>query len=177
MTDHISGYRRIQAAIVLVLMGEGTSQLGFHSGIGPLTIGGIRYEGAGDLLSVSEITNRSGLETTTFSVSLSRSSIDMQREALKADLRDEPIRVSLLLRKGDQLLEEKVIRLKQGRISNVSVSAGAINAECYTPMTDLTRVRNIATRLTMDHQRNYVDGTDTCLDHVSDTASREISWP
>ncbi len=173
----IAEARRIDSAIVLVLMGEGDEQVGFHSGVGPLTISGITYTGAGDLLVLDEIPNREGLEATSFKVGLSRSTPEMQREALRADLRDRPVRVSLLLRTGAGLLTQQTVRLKQGRVSSVAITAGAIEVEVHTPMTDLTRVSVAATRLTKEHQREFVDADDSCCDFISEDSVKELIWP
>ncbi len=164
----------IEEALVLVRIGEGADAINLHSGIGRYGRDGIAYLGAGSLIRVEEITNRSGLESTQFRIVLSRASVELQAAALKAELRDRPVRVSLLLRADG---EEEEFLLKQGQVSSSFIDSDNVGVEVYTPMTDLTRVREFATLLTREHQRNYVDATDSCCDSVAADAIKEITWP
>ncbi len=164
----------VDEAILLVRIGEGEQETALHSGIGRFARDGVVYYGMGGLLSVEEINNRSGLESTQFRISLSRATADLQQAILKAEVRDLPVRVGLLLRAGS---EEQYIRLKQGQVSNSYVDTNSLGIEVYTPMTDLTRVKGLATQLTREHQREFVDATDSCCDYIAADAIKEVTWP
>lgn len=146
------------------------------SGLGDLTVDSNTYTGAGDLLSVSEITDTNEISSAGVSISLSGMNQDILDIALTENFQNRVvnIRLGFLTGKNESVGSMQVY---SGRITNFTISDGPrnniITIELENRLVDFERPTNL--RYTKESQQNLFNG-DKGLDFVVSLQEADITW-
>ena len=141
-----------------------------HTGAGSLWLSNnelYKYIGAGDLLSIDNMKNKSELSQVDFRIALRNDTTTTEgfallNRALSTDLTDRDVCIRLVLRKNlDQRIPtENIVMLKTAKVGSAVIDTNQIVVECYTPASQLDNVYNSATKWSDLHQRKYVASHD-----------------
>jgi hypothetical protein len=163
--------------IFLVQMAFPTANLNMWSGIGDLTVGGVDYIGAGNLLSVGDISESTELQANGIRLMLSGVSGALITKARDEDYQGRELKVLLgAMDSSNSLIADPVIMFS-GFMDTMSINdAGetaiiSVTAENRLIEFEKTRVR----RYTAEDQK--IDfPNDKGLEYVAEMAEKEIVW-
>jgi hypothetical protein len=154
-----------------------TANLNMWSGIGDLTVGGVDYIGAGNLLSVGDISESTELQANGIRLMLSGVSGALITKARDEDYQGRELKVLLgAMDAGNSLIADPVVMFS-GFMDTMSINdAGetaiiSVTAENRLIEFEKTRVR----RYTAEDQK--IDfPNDKGLEYVAEMAEKEIVW-
>lgn len=163
--------------IFLVQMAFPTANLNMWSGIGDLTVGGVDYIGAGNLLSVGDISESTELQANGIRLSLSGISGALITKARDEDYQGRELKILLgAMDSGNSMIADPVVMFS-GFMDTMTISdAGetaiiSVTAENRLIEFEKTRVR----RYTAEDQK--IDfPNDKGLEYVAEMAEKEIVW-
>lgn len=163
--------------IFLVQMAFPTANLNMWSGIGDLTVGGVDYIGAGNLLSVGDISESTELQANGIRLSLSGVSSVLITKARDEDYQGRELKILLgAMDSSNSMIADPVIMFS-GFMDTMTINdAGetaiiSVTAENRLIEFEKTRVR----RYTAEDQK--IDfPTDKGLEYVAEMAEKEIVW-
>lgn len=148
-------------------------------GIGPITVAGETYDGAGELLNIGEIDQTRGGTTSSFTITVSQ--LDAEAGPLAASAEAEwkyrPARIMQLFRHVGGIIGVRTVRtgtmqsLKRSRDSSEKVS---LAVTCEDLFTDRRRPR-FALMSDADQRRRYPG--DKGLEYQPSAAEKDITWP
>ena len=155
-----------------------TETILLHTGIGEITIGGDTYEGAGTLLSISDIEDSSDLKSSGVTFSLSGMNADVLGYALTENYQNRIATLKMAFLSGGTDHVQGVMDIYTGRMVQITINdnpqAGAtITVQTENRLIDMRRPSNY--RYTKESQ-NYLYPGDTSLDEVAKIQDMEILW-
>ena len=155
-----------------------TETIRIHSGIGELTIDSEAYEGAGTLLSISDVEDSSELRSAGVTFSLSGMNPEVLGYALNESYQNRLATLKMAFLSGgtDHVVGTMTIfvgRMMQITISDSPEDGATISVQTENRLIDLRRPSNY--RYTKESQ-NYLHPNDTSLDEVSSIQNMEILW-
>jgi|TARA_R110000851_G_scaffold41596_2_gene104263 hypothetical protein len=154
-----------------------TDTIRVWSGNDDITIGGVSYNGAGQLLSISEVNESTELKSNGLTVSISGMDATILNYALTENYQNRFITIYLGYLMGGANESAGTLTLFKGRMTNLVIndtpdgSTIAINAE--NRLVDLDRPSNF--RYTKESQ-NFLHSGDTSLNRVTSLQDKEIIW-
>lgn len=163
--------------IFLVQMAFPTANLNMWSGIGDLTVGGVDYIGAGNLLSVGDISESTELQANGIRLSLSGVSSVLITKARDEDYQGRELKILLgAMDSSNSMIADPVVMFS-GFMDTMTINdAGetaiiSVTAENRLIEFEKTRVR----RYTAEDQK--IDfPNDKGLEYVAEMAEKEIVW-
>ncbi len=163
--------------IFLVQMAFPTANLNMWSGIGDLTVGGVDYIGAGNLLSVGDISESTELQANGIRISLSGVSSVLITKARDEDYQGRELKILLgAMDSSNSMIADPVVMFS-GFMDTMTINdAGetaiiSVTAENRLIEFEKTRVR----RYTAEDQK--IDfPNDKGLEYVAEMAEKEIVW-
>lgn len=163
--------------IFLVQMAFPTANLNMWSGIGDLTVGGVDYIGAGNLLSVGDISESTELQANGIRLSLSGISGALITKARDEDYQGRELKILLgAMDSSNSMIADPVVMFS-GFMDTMTINdAGetaiiSVTAENRLIEFEKTRVR----RYTAEDQK--IDfPNDKGLEYVAEMAEKEIVW-
>ncbi len=163
--------------IFLVQMAFPTANLNMWSGIGDLTVGGVDYIGAGNLLSVGDISESTELQANGIRLSLSGISGPLITKARDEDYQGRELTILLgAMDSSNSMIADPVVMFS-GFMDTMTINdAGetaiiSVTAENRLIEFEKTRVR----RYTAEDQK--IDfPNDKGLEYVAEMAEKEIVW-
>lgn len=165
-----------QSIIIGVKIEFDTSTIRLHTGLGDLSINSETYNGAGSLLSISEIEDDSELASKGLSISLSGMDQTVLDYALTENYQNRPITLHMAFLQGNTDVAGEFIIFK-GRITNMTVndstSGATIALSAENRLTDLERPSNL--RYTSESQKFLFSG-DKGMDFVASLQTAEFNW-
>lgn len=165
-----------QSIVIGAKMEFDTSTIRLHTGLGDLTINSETYDGAGSLLSISEVEDDSELASKGLSISLSGMDQTVLDYALTENYQNRPITLHMAFLQGNTDVAGEFILFK-GRMTNMtisdSVSGAIITLSAENRLTDLERPSNL--RYTSESQKFLFSG-DKGMDFVASLQTAEFNW-
>lgn len=163
--------------IFLVQMAFPSANLNMWSGIGDLTVDSVDYVGAGNLLSVSEVTETSDVRANGVRLSLSGVSSALITKARDEDYQGRELKILLgAMDASNSVIADPVI-VFSGFMDTMTINDGgetaviSVTAENRLIEFEKTRVR----RYTAEDQKiDYPN--DKGLEFVAEMAEKEIIW-
>lgn len=155
-----------------------TETIRLHSGMGELTIDGEVYEGAGTLLSISDIEDSSELRSSGVTFALSGMNPEVLGYALSEDYQNRKATLKMAFLSGGTDHVVGVMDTYTGRMMQISIadnaeSGATIQVQTENRLVDLRRPSNY--RYTKESQ-NYLHPDDTSLDEVAAIQDMQIFW-
>jgi len=154
-----------------------TDTVRIHSGLDNLVINSETYEGAGTLLSISDIEDTKELKSSGVTFQLSGMDADVLGYALTENYQNRPVTLFMAFTSGGTNIVDGYLTLYKGRMVQADITdstAGAtITLQTENRLIDLTRPSNI--RYTKESQQYLYDG-DTSLNQVAKVNQMQIYW-
>lgn len=155
-----------------------TETIRLHSGMGELTINSETYEGAGTLLSISDIEDSSELRSAGVTFALSGMNPDVLGYALSEDYQNRLATLKMAFLSGGTdhvvgTMDIYIGRMMQISITDNAESGSSIQVQTENRLVDLRRPSNY--RYTKESQ-NYLHPNDTGLDEVAAIQDMQIFW-
>ena len=137
-----------------------TDTVRIHSGLDSLVINSETYEGAGTLLSISDIEDTKELKSSGVTFQLSGMDADVLGYALTENYQNRPVTLFMAFTSGGTNIVDGYLTLYKGRMVQADITdstAGAtITLQTENRLIDLTRPSNI--RYTKESQQYLYDG-------------------
>lgn len=154
-----------------------TDTVRIHSGLDNLVINSETYEGAGTLLSISDIEDTKELKSSGVTFQLSGMDADVLGYALTENYQNRPVTLFMAFTSGGTNIVDGYLTLYKGRMVqadiNDSTAGATITLQTENRLIDLTRPSNI--RYTKESQQYLYDG-DTSLNQVAKVNQMQIYW-
>lgn len=155
-----------------------TETILLHTGIGQITIGSDTYEGAGTLLSISDIEDSADLKSAGVTFALSGMNADVLGYALTENYQNRIVTLKMAFLSGGTDHVLGVMDIYTGRMMQITINdnpqAGAtITVQTENRLIDMRRPSNY--RYTKESQ-NYLYPGDTSLDEVAKIQDMELLW-
>tara|TARA_Y100000996_G_scaffold348282_1_gene286822 strand:- start:2392 stop:3024 length:633 start_codon:yes stop_codon:yes gene_type:complete len=154
-----------------------TDTVRLHSGLDNLVINSETYEGAGTLLSISDIEDTKELKSSGVTFQLSGMDADVLGYALTENYQNRPVTLFMAFTSGGTNIVDGYLTLYKGRMVqadiNDSTAGATITLQTENRLIDLTRPSNI--RYTKESQQYLYNG-DTSLDQVAKVNQMQIYW-
>lgn len=155
-----------------------TETIRLHSGGGTLSISGEDYEGAGTLLSLSDIEDAMDLKSSGVTFSLSGMNTDVLGYALTENYQNRPATLKMAFLSAGTDHAVGVMDIYSGRMIQIDISdspqeGATISVQTENRLVDLRRPSNI--RYTKESQ-NHLYPNDTSLDEVSKIQDMQLMW-
>jgi hypothetical protein len=154
-----------------------TDTVRLHSGLDSLVINSETYEGAGTLLSISDIEDTKELKSSGVTFQLSGMDADVLGYALTENYQNRPVTLFMAFTSGGTNIVDGYLTLYKGRMVQADITdstAGAtITLQTENRLIDLTRPSNI--RYTKESQQ-YLYSGDTSFDQVAKVNQMQIYW-
>jgi len=154
-----------------------TDTVRIHSGLDNLIINSETYEGAGTLLSISDVEDTKELKSSGVTFQLSGMDADVLGYALTENYQNRPVTLFMAFTSGGTNIVDGYLTLYKGRMVQAditdSTSGATITLQTENRLIDLTRPSNI--RYTKESQQYLYDG-DTSLDQVAKVNQMQIYW-
>lgn len=167
-----------QQNIVFAIKAEfDTDDILLNTGIGDLVIDGDTYEGAGQLLSISEIEDSNDLKSAGVTFSITGMDQQVLSYALTENYQNRPITLLMAFISGgtDQVSASMV--LYKGRMVQMNISddpnGASISLQTENRLMDLRRPSNY--RYTKESQASLYAG-DNSLNEVAKIQDMKINW-
>jgi len=155
-----------------------TETILIHTGVGELVIDGETYEGAGTLLTISDIEDAVDLKSSGVTFALSGMNTDVLGYALTENYQNRLATLKMAFLSGGTDHVVGAMDIYIGRMTQISIAdnpnAGAtISVQTENRLIDLRRPSNF--RYTKESQNHLYPG-DTSLDEVAKIQDMEILW-
>ena len=154
-----------------------TDDILLHTSLGDLVIDGETYEGAGELLAISEIEDSNDLSSAGVTFSITGMDSQVLGYALTENYQNRPITLLMAFLSGgtDQVVASMI--LYKGRMMQMSISdnpnGSSITLQTENRLMDLRRPSNY--RYTKESQASlYAD--DNSLNEVAKIQDMKINW-
>jgi hypothetical protein len=154
-----------------------TDDILLHTSLGDLVIDGETYEGAGELLAISEIEDSNDLSSSGVTFSITGMDSQVLGYALTENYQNRPITLLMAFLSGgtDQVVASMV--LYKGRMTQMSISdnpnGSSITLQTENRLMDLRRPSNY--RYTKESQASLY-ANDSSLNEVAKIQDMKINW-
>jgi len=154
-----------------------TDDILLHTSLGDLVIDGETYEGAGELLAISEIEDSNDLSSAGVTFSITGMDSQVLGYALTENYQNRPITLLMAFLSGgtDQVVASMV--LYKGRMMQMSISdnpnGSSITLQTENRLMDLRRPSNY--RYTKESQASLY-ANDSSLNEVAKIQDMKINW-
>lgn len=163
--------------LVLARVDLNGGTLAFNSSLRDIVFNSITYTGAGDLGSVSGLTESGSLNPSEYEISFSGVNDTTLNLIANEQYMNNPAEVHIaLLDEDGEIIGDPFLWL-QGLTDSVNISYGkqsSIIVQVRDRITDWSRRR--VSRYTDQEQKNLHPG-DRGLEYVSEIASKDVEWP
>ena len=148
------------------------------NGIGDISIGGNDFTGAGNLLSIGDISDETDLKSTGVTLSLSGMDTTVLNLAITENYVNRPIIIYLVFLAGGSNEVVGTMTSFSGRLQTMTISDDPnngvrIQVTAENRLVDLQRPSNL--RYTNSSQQ-FVSSGDTCFRYVAQMEDLEIVW-
>ncbi len=155
-----------------------TETIRLHTGAGELTIDSEVYEGAGTLLSISDIEDTAELASSGVTFALSGMNADVLGYALTENYQNRlaTMKMGFLSGGTDHVVGAMTIyvgRMTQINIADDPIGGSTISLQTENRLIDLRRPSNL--RFTKESQ-NYLHPDDTSLDEIGKLQDVNVQW-
>ena len=154
-----------------------TDDILLHTSLGDLVIDGETYEGAGELLAISEIEDSNDLSSAGVTFSITGMDSQVLGYALTENYQNRPITLLMAFLSGgtDQVVASMI--LYKGRMMQMSISdnpnGSSITLQTENRLMDLRRPSNY--RYTKESQASLY-ANDSSLNEVAKNQDMKINW-
>jgi hypothetical protein len=154
-----------------------TDDILLHTSLGDLVIDGETYEGAGELLAISEIEDSNDLSSSGVTFSITGMDSQVLGYALTENYQNRPITLLMAFLSGgtDQVVASMI--LYKGRMTQMSISdnpnGSSITLQTENRLMDLRRPSNY--RYTKESQASLY-ANDSSLNEVAKIQDMKINW-
>jgi hypothetical protein len=155
-----------------------TETILLHTGIGELVIDGETYEGAGTLMSISDIEDSADMKSSGVTFVLSGMNTEVLGYALTENYQNRMVTLRMAFLSGgtDHVVGDMVIY--KGRMTQININD---DSSTGTQITLLTENRLIDLRRPSNHRytketQEYLYSGDTSLDDVAKIQDMELNW-
>jgi hypothetical protein len=154
-----------------------TDDILLHTSLGDLVIDGETYEGAGELLAISEIEDSNDLSSSGVTFSITGMDSQVLGYALTENYQNRPITLLMAFLSGgtDQVVASMI--LYKGRMMQMSISdnpnGSSITLQTENRLMDLRRPSNY--RYTKESQASLY-ANDSSLNEVAKIQDMKINW-
>lgn len=147
------------------------------SGYGPYTFNSESYQGAGELLAISEISETSSISAEGVQVSLSGVDSSILSLAMTEDYVGRPLTIYLGFFDEDESLVNTAFTLFQGYIDAMPISDDGstctISCSVESRLRDLFRSK---LKLFSDGDQRAIDSEDAAMEYIATLQDKEITW-
>ena len=155
-----------------------TAEILLHTGMGELVISGQTYEGAGTLLSISDIEDSADLKSAGVTFSLSGMNMEVLGYALAENYQNRIATLKMAFLSGGTDHVQGVMDIYSGRMMQINIndnpqSGATITVQTENRLIDMRRPSNY--RYTKESQNHLYPG-DTSLNEVAKIQDMEILW-